>query len=183
MSAEGRMRALVVFESMFGNTARAATAVARGLENAGMDVEVVDVRSAAVDLPAGLDLLVVGAPTHAFSLSRLATRTDAVRQGADPDRATTGVREWLDRLQVAPGSSTLVAAFDTHASRVRWLPQAAGASILRMGRRRGLKPVGRHLGLVVNDVKGPLADGEKELATEFGELIAAKCMDAATARG
>ncbi len=177
--ANGGTRAMVVFESMFGNTARAAAAVARGLETAGTTVEVVDVRSAPLDLPVGLDLLVVGAPTHAFSLSRAATRADAVRQGASPDRALTGVREWLGQLRVAPGSSTLVAAFDTHASKVRWLPRAAGSSILRMARRRGLSPTGRHLGLVVTDVKGPLADGERERATEFGQQLADRCRSAA----
>ena len=184
MTAGGRASALVVFESMFGNTARAARAVAQGLEKAGMDVEVVDVRSAPVVLPPDLDLLVVGAPTHAFGLSRPATRTDAVRQGASPGpRRHRSTRVARRACEVAPESSTLVAAFDTHASRVRWLPQAASASILRLARRRGLEPVGRHLGLVVNDVKGPLADGERERATEFGEHIAATCMAAAATHG
>ena len=41
-----------------------------------------------------VELLVLGAPTHAFSLSRAGTRADAVRQGA-PTRTETGVREWL----------------------------------------------------------------------------------------
>ena len=181
-TGDGATRALVVFESMFGNTARAATEVARGLESAGTEVDVVDVRSAPVTLPEGLHLLVVGAPTHAFGLSRPATRTDAVRQGAVAERAATGVREWLEHLEVPPGSSTVVAAFDTHASNVRWLPQAASASILRMARRKGLKPVGRHLGLVVNNVKGPLADGERERAREFGEHVATKCRRAAVGR-
>ena len=38
--------ALVVFESMFGNTAHAARAIADGLTEAGVSVEVVDVASA-----------------------------------------------------------------------------------------------------------------------------------------
>lgn len=170
-----RAMALVVFESMFGNTARGAESIANGLREAGVDVEVVDVGSAPSVLPVALDLLVVGAPTHAFSLSRASSRADAVRQGAAPERAGAGVREWLEALEVPAGSSTLVAAFDTHASRVRWLPQAASTSILRLARRRGLTPAGRHLGLVVNDVKGPLADGERERATEYGAHLAERC--------
>lgn len=167
--------ALVVFESMFGNTARAAQAVARGLREAGVEVDVLDVGDAPTALPPDLDLLVVGAPTHAFGLSRPSTRSDAVRQGAAPTRADTGVREWLEVLAVSPGTSTLVAAFDTHASRVRWLPQAASSTITRLAHRRGLTSAGHHLGLVVNDVKGPLADGERERATEYGAKLAARC--------
>jgi len=173
--------ALVVYESMFGNTARAAEAVARGLREAGVEVTVVDVGSAPTELPPDLDLLVVGAPTHAFGLSRPATRADAVRQGAAPDKAGVGVREWLAKVQ-APKDSTLVAAFDTHASRVRWLPQAASTRIVRLARSRGMTPAGRHLGLVVNDVKGPLADGERERATEYGAHLALRCRAAAAMR-
>ena len=60
------MRALVVFESMFGNTEKIAGAVARGLQQEGVDTGLVEVRSAPRHLPADLDLLVVGGPTHAF---------------------------------------------------------------------------------------------------------------------
>lgn len=175
------MKALVVHESMFGNTARAAEAVARGLREAGVEVTVVDVGSAPTKLPSDLDLLVVGAPTHAFGLSRPATRADAVRQGAAPDKAGVGVREWLANVQV-PKDSTLVAAFDTHASSVRWLPRSASTTIVRLARRRGMRPAGRHLGLVVDDVKGPLADGERERATKYGTHVALLARAAAAPR-
>jgi hypothetical protein len=176
--ATRRSTALVVFESMFGNTARAARAVAEGLSGAGMEVQVVEVGSAPRELPAALDLLVVGAPTHAFGLSRASTRADAVRQGAPPDREAVGVREWLATLRVPPGSSTSVGVFDTHASKVRWLPQAASSTITKAARRHGLRPAGRHLGLVVDDVKGPLADGERERAVEYGRQLALGCRSA-----
>ena len=44
-----RPRALLVHESMFGNTARVAEAVARGLERGGYDVSLVDVALARQD--------------------------------------------------------------------------------------------------------------------------------------
>ena len=77
------MRALVVHESMFGNTETVARAVADGLSTvAGIEVDRAAVHSASTDL-ADVDLVVVGGPTHAFSMSRESTRADAVTKGAN----------------------------------------------------------------------------------------------------
>jgi flavodoxin len=70
------MRSLVVVESMFGNTRMIADAVANGLSAAG-PVTVVEVGDAPVAPNEDVALLVVGAPTHAFSLSRANTRRAA----------------------------------------------------------------------------------------------------------
>ena len=97
-----------------------------------------DVATASVDLPADLDLLVVGAPTHAFSLSRPSTRADAVRQGAPPERATAGLREWLTAAPPQDARRLPVAVFDTR------VPYAAeGWSISRPSRPypRGRWPI------------------------------------------
>ena len=84
MSTWTGLRARVVFESMFGNTEEVARAVAEGLRLEGVDATVADVRDAS---HAGdHDLLVVGAPMDAFSLSRASTRQDAVKQGPLPRR-------------------------------------------------------------------------------------------------
>lgn len=66
---EGRTApsALVVIESMFGNTEAVGLAVAEGLRLEGVETETVTVNGASAQLPPGLGLLVVGAPTHAFS--------------------------------------------------------------------------------------------------------------------
>ena len=91
------LRALLVYESMFGSTQAVAAAVADGLRAEGVETELVDVRHAPAAREAAFDLLVVGAPTHAFSLSRPSTRQDAVRQGAlvagELDHAVTWARE------------------------------------------------------------------------------------------
>ena len=67
------MRALVVYESMFGNTEAVARAVADGLAEM-HDVDLREVSQAPIAVIARVDLIVVGGPTHAFSLSRPATR-------------------------------------------------------------------------------------------------------------
>ena len=92
------MNTLVVYESMWGNTRAVAEAVAAPL---GDDVTLVEVNDAPDELPADLDLLVVGGPTHAFSMSRASTRRDAVAKGASTGHVERGIREWLDEV-VAP---------------------------------------------------------------------------------
>ena len=70
------MRALVVYESLWGNTEKIARAIAAGLAGLGsVDVKTSDAAPGTVD---GYDLLAVGGPTHAFSMTRASTRADAV---------------------------------------------------------------------------------------------------------
>ena len=67
------MHALVVFESMFGNTAAIARAVGSGLATK-LETEVHEVGVAPRVLAESTELLVVGGPTHAFGMSREGTR-------------------------------------------------------------------------------------------------------------
>ena len=153
------MRALVVFESLFGNTEVLARAVAAELA-ATMVVEVVNAREAPPDL-SGLDMLVVGAPTHAFGLSRHSTREDAVRRGAPTVDTARGVREWLASLS-PPSPAPRAAAFDTRSARPR-LPGSAAAAVAKHLRRLGMRsPTAESF--YVLDVDGPLGEGELERA-------------------
>ena len=115
------MRALVVYESMYGNTHVVASNVADGLR-ATHEVTLVPVAGATEDLVAEADLLVVGGPTHMHGLSSPASRRMAAQAAAkpasglslDPDACGPGLRDWLKGL--GPGIGTahaLVAAFDT----------------------------------------------------------------------
>ncbi|MGH3368949.1 MAG: flavodoxin domain-containing protein [Nocardioidaceae bacterium] len=58
----GRMKGLVVYESLFGNTEQVAHAVARGLRTR-MEVTVVPAAEAPAPLTDLVDLVVVGGPT------------------------------------------------------------------------------------------------------------------------
>lgn len=170
MNTETGLRALVVYESMFGNTRAVAGAVVEGLRSEGLDATASDVRAAAE--PTGYDLLVVGAPTHAFSLSRASTRKDAVKQGAPADTATTGLREWIAAMPQATEGARLAAAFDTRARKVKHLPAAASRKAARLLTKKGYDLVDSH-GFLVEDVAGPLSTGQLESAKEWGRKIAA----------
>jgi hypothetical protein len=167
-------RALVVYESMFLNSEKIAESVASGLRSNGWLATALDVRDAtpAPDELDELDLVVLGAPTHGFSLSRPSTRADAVRQGASAARAESGLREWLASLPHAADASPVVAVFDTRVSKVRRLPMAAGRTISKLVARHGFRVVGRPEGFLVEDVGGPLCDGEIERAAAWGRKLA-----------
>ncbi len=170
------MRALVVYESMFGNTREIAEAVTAGLAER-MKTELVEVNAAPDVLPAGIDLLVVGGPTHAFGMSRQATRRDAARQlaagaqrpGAVDGAEGTGIREWLTRVEFGQ-PAPVAAVFDT---KVRSpLPGSASVKAARLLRRRGVRVVGRR-SFFVTGTRGPLGDGERRQARGWAADVAA----------
>jgi hypothetical protein len=163
------MKALVVYESMFGNTAQVARAVGDALAER-MDVEVLEVGDAPAPLLGLVDLVVVGGPTHAFSMTRPGTREDAVRRGAQPASAT-GIREWLARLQPGPHSKA-VAAFDTRVVTVRHVPGSAAKAAVRRLRRLGYRPQLRPESFYVEDVLGPLLEGELDRAYAWASGLA-----------
>ncbi len=163
------MKALVVYETWFGNTAKVARAVAAGLENY-LTVEVVDVLEAPDAIAELLDLVVVGGPTHAFSLSRPSTRVDAVHQGAANTRTERGLREWLEALHKGPHSE-LVAAFDTRVGKGRHLPGSAARKAAQLTRHSGFAAAAKPVSFYVEDLAGPLLPGELARAEAWGERL------------
>jgi hypothetical protein len=171
MNGQPTIRALVAYESMFGNTERVARAVAAGLRLEGVDTTVLDVsHGKPVDLD-DIDLLVVGAPTHGFSLSRPHSRADAVRQGGRDDAAETGVREWLGALPET-GRHLIAAAFDTRVSKVRYLPASASRRAARMLAEQGHHLISPPMGFLVHDVAGPLESREIDRAIAWSRRLA-----------
>ncbi|MFL6134886.1 MAG: flavodoxin family protein [Nocardioidaceae bacterium] len=164
-------RALVIFESMFGNTEAIARAIGDGLA-ASMDVDVRDVCQAPAALPDAIDLVVGGGPTHAFSMSRPSTRADAVKQGAAVARPEIGLREWLDRLPTDSHGAPPFATFDTRVDKVRRLPGSAARKAARVARAHGCATLASE-SFYVTDTAGPLVDGELGRAREWGRRLAA----------
>ena len=162
------MRALVVYESMFGNTKDVARAVERGLALT-MEVRLAPVASS-VTVGADVDLVVVGGPTHAFSMSRPQTRAEAVVKGARCDDDSTGIREWLTALPAArPG--TRVATFDTRVQKVRHLPGSAARTAAKVAGGHGYRMASSPESFYVLDTAGPLLDGELGRARVWGERL------------
>jgi hypothetical protein len=162
------MKALVIYESMFGNTEMVARAIAEGLSER-FDVTLADVST--MPRAFGMDLLVIGGPTHAFGMSRPSTREQAVQQGAvRPGNAAVGVREYLDCAPLLTGMSA--AAFDTKVDKPL-LPGSAARAIRRQLRRLGCHIVLPAQTFLVRGTTGPLEVGEKKNARQWGETLAA----------
>lgn len=163
------MRALLVYESMFGNTREIARAVAVGLSTR-MSVDLVEVGAAGTQVSDEIDLLVVGGPTHALGLSRPQTRLQATEKTDAPLISTgKGLREWLATCADRPGRHA-AAAFDT---RVKMpLPGSASHALARQLRRHGYRLVCRPISFHVAGTTGPLLDGELQRAREWGRWLA-----------
>jgi flavodoxin len=158
------MKALVVYDSFFGNTEKIALAIGDALSSQG-DVQTLRVGDAKPEHLAGLDLLVVGSPTRAFS-------------------ASPATKAWLKTL--APNSlrGVKVAAFDTRADmkdvNSRVLPTFvklfgyAAEPIANSLTKRGGTLVVPAEGFFIKDKEGPLKDGELERAAAWARQIVAK---------
>jgi len=168
------MRVLVIYESMFGATKAVAQAIAAGIA---VDGETVVVRACEVtpEHLRGVDLVVVGAPTHIHGLPRPSTRrgTPGMVQKAGGDLVlepgadtASGVREWLAGLGEL---KTHAAAFDTRANGVAFFTGRASKRIARALKGHGATLVGSPESFLV--AKAKLLPGELERAQAWGERL------------
>ena len=129
------MKALMVYESMFGNTELIARAVAAGLAES-VDVQVVEVTDAPAEPDPDVALIVAGGPTHAFSMSRTNTRADAITKGAHEGEREFGLRQWITALSSGQHTEKM-ATFDTKIKSMHHLPGSAAKSAAKAARRHG----------------------------------------------
>ncbi len=168
------MKAVVVYESLYGNTHSVAEAVAAGLRE-GAEVELVPVMDADDRLLEEADLLVVGGPTHVHGMSsgmsRRGAAQDAPKRGLPgPDVEGPALRDWFGGIQTAKGRRA--AAFDTRIGKSKLLTGSAARGIARRLERHGYDVVGEE-SFVVEDTAGPLREGELDRARDWGRRLAA----------
>lgn len=165
------MTALVIYESMFGNTRDLAEAVADGIRSV-MPATVREVSEAPTQVE-GFDLVVLSGPTHAFSMSRESTRADAVTKTPDGVIISTGpgIREWLESVTV-PSPPVPVAVFDTKARKPK-LPGSAAKAAAKALRSRGWPVITKPRTFTVEGMLGPISDGELDRARAWGGALPA----------
>jgi hypothetical protein len=158
---------------MYGNTQRVAEAVAAELRDR-YDVELVAAHEAPTDVR-GIDLLVVGGPTHVHGMTSSRSRQAAATTGEQHRvpveagaTAAGGLREWLPDLD--DGAGVRAAAFDTRIDKPSWLTGSAARRIARRLRSRRFDVVGV-ASFVVADSEGPLGDGELDRARAWAAAL------------
>ncbi len=161
------MKALVVYESIWGNTAAAAKAVAEGIGGGTRAISTAEASAAAV---AGADLLVVGAPVFGFGLPRdgmlRSIEMNRSTYKKAPDLSQPSMRSWLDKL---PNGSGRSAAFET---RIWWSPRGATGDIENGLAHAGYKKLAKAQRFIVEGAEGPLRECELEKAKAWGAELA-----------
>jgi flavodoxin I len=148
------MKALVVYESVYGNTERIARAIADALGPSG-DVTLVRAGEARPSHLAGIDLLVVGTPT----------------QGGRP---RPSIDAFLKEIPAHALENVAVASFDTRIeglfARIFGYP---ASRIADTQKARGGRLVGEPAGFIVKGREGPLKEGELERVAAWARQLVA----------
>jgi hypothetical protein len=159
------MEAIVVYESVWGNTAAIATAIAEGI---GGETRAYATDAVPADRLARADLIVAGSPVFAFSLPSEGARARIGQDETDgppPDLSHPSLRSWLDRLAAGRGYA---AAFDT---RIWWSPRGATGAIEKRLAKAGYRRLLKAEKFIVKDKYGPLREGELERARAWGDAL------------
>jgi len=150
------MKAMVVYESFFGNTEKVARAIGSALGLTDQDV----VNAAAVDADQikGLELLIVGSPTRAFNACE---QTKALLRRM-PDGSLKGIKvaAFDTRMKIdgnVPGILRVLAKIFGFAA------EPIARRLIRKGGIQVLDPAG----FTVKDTEGPLYEGELERAAAW----------------
>lgn len=149
------MKAVICYESRYGNTERLAEALAEEMRRVGgVDVTVTEIKRADLDDVVRHDVVLVGGPTHF----------------GGPTRRVTKFIEALGRRDMSHKS---VAVFDTY------LGTDFEKSVKRMEEQiravvPGVNILAPGLSIRVADMKGPIVEGELLKCTEFVKRLVAQ---------
>jgi menaquinone-dependent protoporphyrinogen IX oxidase len=148
------MKGAVIYHSKWGNCRRVAESVAGGLREAGHEVTLVEIPSKE-GLDSSLDFIAAGSPTRIGKM-------------------TNPMHRFLKRHIEEEWKGKPFAAFGTGMKDVREKGKNQSADgIYELLKKKGLKPVAPAFKAAVEDLQGPLADGELENALEFGKQVGA----------
>ena len=157
------MKALVLYDSFFGNTETIAQTVAAAL-GSGADVAVVKVGDASLEQLTGLDVLFVGSPTRGFQPSEgMIPFLKSI-----PSGSLAGVKTGIFDTRIAledmkPAALRFAAKIGGYADKkIIALLKSTGAEVIL--------PTG---GFMVAESEGPLKDGEIEHAAAWAKEMLA----------
>lgn len=159
------MNALIIYDSVFGNTEKIARAIGKGFEEHG-NVQVVKVGDVTYNQLEGIDYLVIGSPTRKF-------------------RPTPKISGFLKSIPKNGLSNVKVAVFDTRFTeqeieRIRILAffvrifGYAAKSMTKLVLKKGGEPVVPSKGFYLRETEGPLLENELQRAGNWVSEIISK---------
>lgn len=164
------MRAIVLYDTMFGNTEKIANRIAKGLQEAGVDAQSAAIKTVSTDRPSNYDLFVVGAPTQYFTASKpmkefldKLEKHDLKGKAAFAFDTKLGSRlsgstaKFIEKklegfgLEILkPRSSAIVVGCETGDKKER---QDTGGVVLKEGMEELFESVGKELGMLLNTAR------------------------------
>jgi len=155
------MKAMVIYDSVFGNTEKIAKIIGKAL-GPPEEVKVMRITDVNPNQLTGLEILIVGSPTRQF-------------------KATPAINSFLTKIPSGALNGVNVAAFDTRMSIIDvnsriltffvkifgYAAEPIAAKLLKKQGRQIVPPEG----FIVIDSKGPLKEGEIERAVSWVNQI------------
>ena len=148
-------KAIIVYESKYGNTKLVAETIAGGMkEVGGIEAIVSEVKEVDLNTISDYDAILIGSPNHIGG-------------------PVGGIKKFIDKLgKILPEGKTL-AAFDTYLGKE--FEKATKKMEKKIGEKVGsAKLVTPGLSIKVDGMKGPVSEGELPKCKEFGKKIAAQ---------
>ena len=143
-------RAIVIYDTKFGNTEKIARALAHGMEKQWIKVVCVKTNEVDIDKLVEYDFLAVGGPTHTFGVSK-------------------PMKAFLEKLKRVDLKGKKAFAFDTKYK--SWWAGSAGKRIEKTLKKLGMSIVKPHASAIVTGSEGPLQEGMEELFEQIGSEL------------
>ena len=147
----GVRKAIVIYDTRFGNTEKIARALARGIEKQGLKVDCVNVDKVDVDKLVEYDFLAIGGPTHVHGVSK-------------------PMKAFFEKLKSLDIRDRKAFAFDTRLE--SWWAGSAAKGIENRMKKLGMKIVRSRESAIVKGGEGPLEEGIEETFEQMGVDIA-----------
>ena len=147
------VKIIVVYDTKYGNTKLVAEKIVEGMrEVEGIDTAISDVEEVYLERVADSDAILIGSPNHMGGPART-------------------IRKFIDKLGKLDLKARWIAVFDTY------LGEDFEKAVKKMENRinekiPGLKLIVLGLSIKVEDMKGPIVDGDLPKCKEFGKKIA-----------
>jgi len=151
------LRALVIFDSRYGNTEKIARSLGAGIAEAGVETECLNSRDVKVESLRDRDLVCIGAPTEAFSASK-------------------PIKDFIARLDGAGLAGKWAFAFDT---KLDWRISGSAAKFIEKELKRlGLRILAPRESAIVSSPAGKdraiatkLKEGEELRFQQVGKMV------------